>query len=125
LLLVHNGQEAINYLTGAGDYGNRDRYPLPALVILDLKMPLISGLDVLRRLRAHADLDELPVIVLVCSNEDNNVETAMDLGATGYIVKPPSGKALLGVIRHLGEERFDLERAKRRTEAALTRPSQE
>src|SRR5512137_241283 len=64
LFVVHNGQEAIDYLAGNGAYGRRDRFPLPGLILLDLKMPWMDGFDVLKWLRARPQFDELPVVVL-------------------------------------------------------------
>jgi CheY-like chemotaxis protein len=124
LLVMRDGREAIDYLEGHAQFAEREKHPLPVLVVLDLKMPVISGLEVLRELRTHRELEDLPVIVLVCSSEDRNIQEAMDLGASACIVKPPTGESLRKVIRNLGEDGFDVMSAKPRTDAALTQSSQ-
>lgn len=88
LMVVRSGQEAMVYLEGAGPYGNRDEFPLPKLILLDLKMPGISGFDVLRWLRRQPALSALRVVVLTSSIEERDVNLAYDLGANSFLVKP-------------------------------------
>ena len=90
LQVVEDGEEAIEYLAGAGKYGNRDKYPLPCLVLLDLKLPRRSGLDVLRWIQEHPSLQSLIVLVLSSSREATDVDQAYQLGARSYLVKPLS-----------------------------------
>jgi CheY-like chemotaxis protein len=88
LQVVRSGEEAIVYLEGAGPYVNRDEFPLPKLVLLDLKMPGISGFDVLRWIRQQPQLRALRVVVLTASNEIRDVNLAYQLGANSFLVKP-------------------------------------
>lgn len=76
------------YLEGAGPYLNRDEFPLPKLILLDLKMPGISGLDVLRWIRQRPALQPIRVVVLTASNEIRDVNLAYQLGANSFLVKP-------------------------------------
>lgn len=88
LQVVRSGEEAMVYLEGAGPYSNRDELPLPKLVLLDIKMPGISGFDVLRWIRQQPQLRALRVIVLTASNEIRDVNLAYQLGANSFLVKP-------------------------------------
>lgn len=87
LVIVEDGQEALDYLFGTGMHVGRDISQLPALVLLDLKMPKVDGLEVLRRLRANKRTRRVPVIVLTSSKEEQDVAAAYDLGANSYIRK--------------------------------------
>jgi len=84
------GAEAIAYLSGAGPYADRRRFPLPALVILDLRMPGVSGYDVLEWLRGRADLAAIPVVVFSSVAEEQSVKRTYGQGARFYFVKPVS-----------------------------------
>jgi CheY-like chemotaxis protein len=99
LHIATNGEEAIDYLSGVGTYADRQAYPLPDCVFLDLKMPFMSGFDVLEWLREQPSLSDLKVVVLTSSPEDRDRERALELGARGYAVKPPSPQMLLEVLR--------------------------
>jgi two-component system response regulator len=88
LVVVHDGVEALDYLFGTGVYAGRDTAVLPALVLLDLKLPKIDGLEVLRRIRADARTQQMPVTVLTSSNEAQDAIKSCDLGANSYIRKP-------------------------------------
>ena len=88
LHVVRSGQEAMVYLEGAGPYSNRDEFPLPKLVLLDLKMPGIDGFDVLRWIRRQPALCSLRIVVLTASNETRDVNLAYELGANSFLVKP-------------------------------------
>ena len=90
LQVVRDGQEAIDYLSGAGKFSDRKEYPLPQLFILDLKMPRMTGLDVLRWLQDQPELHCLPVLVLSSSAQRTDFERAYELGANGFVVKPAS-----------------------------------
>src|SRR5215472_8131201 len=87
---VRDGQEALEYLAGEDNFADRHAHPLPRLLVLDLKMPRLGGLDVLKWLQKHPRLKRLPVAVLTSSDEDRDVNHAYDLGANSYIVKPAS-----------------------------------
>src|SRR5260370_24800089 len=98
VLVVHNGQEAIHYLEGTGQYAQRDKYPLPGLLLLDLKMPLMDGFDVLAWLRVHAQFDTLPVVVLTSSKLELDVEKSRQLGVHDYRVKPHNFEDLVRLL---------------------------
>ena len=86
--VVHSGDEAIAYLAGEGKFANRAEHPLPALLLLDLKMPGRDGFDVLRWVRNHPTLSGLRVLVLTASNRIPDVNLAYELGANSFLVKP-------------------------------------
>ena len=88
LHVVRNGQEAIDYLAGAGDFAQRDKHPLPGLILLDLKMPWMDGFDVLKWLRGQPQFDTLPVVVLTSSKLQADVDKSRQFGVYDYRVKP-------------------------------------
>lgn len=98
---VSNGEEAISYLQGAGIYGDRSQYPLPAVIVLDLNMPLRNGFDVLTWIRTQAALKRVSIVVLTASARTEDVERAFDLGASSYLVKPSKLEDLTDMIRCL------------------------
>ncbi|MDB6152414.1 MAG: response regulator receiver protein [Chthoniobacteraceae bacterium] len=85
---VDDGQEALDFLFGAGAYAERDVTAWPKLVLLDLKLPKIDGIEVLRQIRANQATRMLPVVVMTSSREDRDVVEAYNLGVNSYIVKP-------------------------------------
>jgi CheY-like chemotaxis protein len=103
VFIVEDGQEAIDYLFGQGRFSDRKRFPLPVLVVLDLKLPLLSGHDVLERIRALPALENIVVVVLSSSQEAIDVERAYTSGANSYLVKPSTMDKLLDVARALNE----------------------
>ncbi|HYG33923.1 MAG TPA: response regulator [Clostridia bacterium] len=98
LFVVRNGQEAIDYLSGTGNYAQRDKYPLPGLMLLDLKMPWMDGFDVLRWLRDHPQFDTLPVVVLTSSKLQADVDKSRQLGVYDYRVKPHGFEDLVRLL---------------------------
>jgi len=88
LFVVRDGDEAISYLSGIGKYGNRAEYPLPDLLLLDLKMPRVDGFEVLRWVRQQPGFSSLRVVVLTASDQIRDVNTAYRLGANSFMVKP-------------------------------------
>jgi len=101
LQVVHNGEEAIAYLAGEGRYTNRNEFPLPAVMLLDLNMPMKNGFDVLDWLRKQPELKRLSTIVLTSSLRAEDVERAFELGAHSYLVKPAALEDLVAMIRFL------------------------
>ncbi|MGZ4998229.1 MAG: response regulator [Methylobacter sp.] len=88
IVVAHNGAEALDYLFGTGAYAGRDPHDLPLVVLLDLKLPKIDGLEVLRRIRAHEETQLLPVVLLTSSNEEEDRLKGYMLGANSYVRKP-------------------------------------
>jgi len=102
LKVVRDGEEALNYLAGSGDFSDRGRFPLPSLILLDLKLPRKSGLEILQWLRQQPALKHIPVIVLTSSKESSDVSRAYDLGANSYLVKPVGFEGLLELVKSIG-----------------------
>jgi CheY-like chemotaxis protein len=98
-----NGEEAIAYLAGDPPYADRHRFPLPILILLDLKLPRKSGLEVLEWLRGCPQLRRINVVVLTSSRESSDVNRAYDLGVNSYLVKPVSPDRLLEMMRTVGD----------------------
>lgn len=101
LQVVGDGEEAVAYLTGQAAYANRKRHPQPMLMLLDLKLPRKSGLEVLAWLQQQPGLKRLPVVVLTSSRESADIDRAYDLGANSYLVKPVAFEALLDMVKTL------------------------
>jgi len=99
--VVDDGEKAIAYLSGSGDYADRARHPVPVLVLLDLKLPRRSGHEVLSWIKQHAALKRLPVVVLTSSTETVDVNKAYDLGANSYLVKPVGFDDLFAMVKTL------------------------
>lgn len=88
LRVAQDGQEAMDYLSGKGRFADRARYPLPRLVLLDLKMPRKNGFEVLEWIRENPEFQFLPVIVFSSSYQPNDIDRAYQLGANAFVVKP-------------------------------------
>jgi CheY-like chemotaxis protein len=95
LFVVGDGEEAVEYLEGTSRYSDRTAYPLPALMFLDLMLPLKSGHEVLEWTRRNKALESLIIIVLASSEEQCDIARSYQLGANSYLVKPPTTEALL------------------------------
>lgn len=95
------GPEALDYLFGRGKYANREAYPLPMLVLLDLKLPGMDGFEVLRQIKSTPILKRLPVIILTSSKEEVDRTLSYDIGANSYLVKPVSYEGFLNVVRQI------------------------
>jgi CheY-like chemotaxis protein len=107
---VRNGREAMEYLSGSGAYVDRETHPAPTHVILDLKLPEISGLEVLQWIRSQPSLRSLPVIIMSSSQQSSDMERAKALGVDAYEVKPVEFHALVSMICSIAE-RWRLSRA--------------
>lgn len=101
LAVVNDGQKALDFLFSRDDHVNRDDIDKPALILLDLNLPLVSGLDVLREVRANPDTSCIPVIVLTSSTEDRDKAESYRLGANDYICKPTGLFAFVEIIKQL------------------------
>ncbi|AFZ08567.1 response regulator receiver protein [Oscillatoria nigro-viridis PCC 7112] len=103
LQIVRDGDAAVFYLNGDGEYSDRDRYPLPAIILLDLKLPRRSGHEVLVWLRQQPELKRLPVVMLTSSSQTLDVKRAYDLGVNSYLVKPVGFASLLEMMQSFRE----------------------
>jgi CheY-like chemotaxis protein len=102
LVVAEDGQEALEYIFGNGYDENQDVSHLPALVLLDLKLPKISGLEVLKRIRSAEKIKRLPVVILTSSKEEQDVAASYDLGVNSYIRKPIDFNQFAEAIKYLG-----------------------
>ena len=102
VVLAHDGVEAIDYLFGTGTYAGRDTSALPSVVLLDLKLPKISGLEVLKQIRAQELTRYLSVVILTSSKEEQDLISGYQLGANSYIRKPVDFNQFMEAVRQLG-----------------------
>jgi CheY-like chemotaxis protein len=96
-----DGEQAVDYLSGTGSYADRTKFPLPSLALLDLKLPQMSGFEVLEWVRSRTDLVNLPIIVLSGTKDPTHFEEAQRLGANGCVVKTLDLAELYELIQHL------------------------
>lgn len=102
VIVARDGVEALDYLFGSGTYAGRDMSLMPAVILLDLKLPRIDGLEVLRRVRADSRTSLLPVVVLTTSKEQQDIYEAYSLGANSYIRKPVDFEKFIYAVGQLG-----------------------
>jgi two-component system response regulator len=102
IVVVRDGVEAIEYLFGTGQYASRDVMNAPTVILLDLKLPKLDGLGVLKRLRADERTRSLPVVVLTSSSQDADVIASYNLGANSYVRKPVEFGAFVEAVSSLG-----------------------
>ncbi len=102
LIVAEDGREALDYLFAEGAYAGRDITDVPTLVLLDLKLPRVDGLEVLRGIRADARTKRVPVVVLTSSKEEEDVAASYDLGVNSYIRKPVDFNQFVTAAKHLG-----------------------
>ncbi|MGA8232623.1 MAG: response regulator [Candidatus Acidiferrales bacterium] len=102
VVVAHDGVEAIDYLFGTGTFAGRNADDLPQVVLLDLKLPKLDGLSVLRRLRADQRTKLLPIVILTSSNEEQDRLVGYDLGANSYVRKPVDFNQFIEAVRQLG-----------------------
>jgi CheY-like chemotaxis protein len=99
--VVRDGDEAVAYLAGSGDYADRNLYPLPGMILLDLKLPRRSGLEVLEWLKQQPIIKRIPVVILTSSKENIDIDRAYDIGVNSYLLKPVNHNALNEMIETL------------------------
>ena len=99
--VVMNGQDALDYLFRRGNYADRKTYPMPDLILLDLKLPRVDGFEVLRQIKSTPILKRLPVIILTSSKDEGDRALSYDIGANSYLVKPVSFEGFLAVVRQI------------------------
>ena len=102
LVIAHDGAEALDYLFGTGDYEGRDLHHMPSVILLDLQLPKIGGLEVLRRLRTDRRTQLLPVVILTSSDEERDMISGYKFGANSYIRKPVEFENFIEATRQLG-----------------------
>lgn len=102
MVVVNDGAEALDYLFGTGNYTNRDRSEMPQLILLDLKLPKIEGLEVLKQLRANEQTHLLPVVILTTSAEEQDRMQSYSQGANSYIRKPVDFAEFTQTVQQLG-----------------------
>ena len=111
VVIAHDGAEALDYLFGTGKFAHRDMSVQPQVVLLDLNLPKISGLEVLKRIRADENTKLMPVVILTTSNEEKDLIGSYQLGANSYIRKPVDFEQFSEAIRQLGMYWLVLNRA--------------
>ena len=99
--VVNNGEQAVHYLNGTNSFAQRDQFPLPAVVLLDVKLPRKSGIEVLEWLRSQPGLKRIPIVMLTSSRQAVDINRAYDLGVNAYLVKPVAFDALVEMLRSL------------------------
>ncbi len=102
IAVVRDGAEALDYLFSTGAYAGRDPLELPQVILLDLKLPKVDGLDVLRRIRSEPRTRMLPVVILTSSKEEQDLVNAYSSGANSYVRKPVDFNQFVVAIGHLG-----------------------
>jgi two-component system response regulator len=102
VVVCHDGAEALDYLFGTGSYTGRDPEDIPAVILLDLKLPKIDGLEVLKRLRGDQRTRLIPVVVLTTSNEERDIVSSYQLGANSYVRKPVDFEQFNDAVGQLG-----------------------
>ncbi len=102
VFVARDGVEALDFLFGTGEASTHDLREMPALVLLDLKLPKVDGLEVLRRMRTSAPNCRMPVVVLTSSREEGDIATSYQLGASSYIVKPVDFQRFMEIIHTVG-----------------------
>jgi two-component system response regulator len=102
VFVAHDGEEALDYLFHTGKHAGKDPHGVPQLILLDLKLPKVDGLDVLRELRANDRTKLLPVVILTSSTEEQDRMTGYDLGANSYVRKPVDFNQFMEAVRQLG-----------------------
>jgi CheY-like chemotaxis protein len=103
MFVAEDGRSALDYLEGLGKFADRAQFPFPGLVLLDLNLPRVHGLDVLKFIRANPSLRPTLVVVLTSSDQEIDIEKAYSLGANSYLTKPGSPQNLEAMVRCLAE----------------------
>lgn len=102
LVVVTDGQQALDYLFATGEFAGRDSKEMPTLTLLDIKLPKLDGLEVLRRIRENKSTRRLPIVMLTSSDEERDIATSYDLGVNSYIRKPVDFNQFVESIQRLG-----------------------
>jgi two-component system response regulator len=102
VVVAHDGEEALDFIFGRGAWAGRDPANLPALILLDLNLPVLDGLGVLRQIRADERTRRAPVVILTSSSEQRDLVRSYDLGANSYVRKPVEFEEFVEAVRQLG-----------------------
>jgi CheY-like chemotaxis protein len=124
LVSVTDGQKAVDYLAGHGEFADRDRFPPPCMVLLDLKTPRRSGLEVLRWIRAHPELRTLIVLMFTASANLEDIREAYEIGANAFVIKPAGTDRLTDLVRVLHTFWFGYNQFPRPSSQGVTESSQ-
>lgn len=101
VVVLNDGVQAMEYLLYQGSNSNRER-EIPAVILLDIKMPRMDGIEVLREIKSNAELKTVPVVMLTSSREEPDLKKCYDLGVNAYVVKPVNFKDFFGAVKQLG-----------------------
>jgi two-component system, response regulator len=104
LVVVSDGEEALDFLFCRGEYAGKDPDDFPAIILLDLKLPRVDGLEVLKQIRADRHTQHIPVVILTSSMEQNDQSETLRLGANSYIRKPTGLTSLIGILHQIKED---------------------
>jgi CheY-like chemotaxis protein len=108
IFIVRTGEEALDYLFGRCSYNDRTLYPLPNLILLDLKLPGLDGFEVLRQVKNTEMLKRIPVVILTSSKEEGDRSLSYDIGANSYLLKPVSFDGFIEVVKKIDDYWFSL-----------------
>lgn len=106
--VARDGEEALEYIFGKGQFADRTKFPMPSLILLDLKMPGIDGFEVLRQIKNTEKLKRIPVIILTSSKEEGDLALSYDIGANSYLVKPVNFNGFIEVVKKIDDYWFTL-----------------
>lgn len=99
--VARNGEEALDYLFGKGRFSNRKKFPLPEIILLDLKMPKVDGFEVLKKVKTAPGLKRIPIIILTSSKDEGDRILGYDYGANSYLVKPVTFEGFIEVLKEV------------------------
>jgi CheY-like chemotaxis protein len=108
IVVTRNGQEALDYLFGRDKYFDRKMFPIPDVILLDLKLPGVDGFEVLRQIKGTIKLKRIPVIILTSSKEEGDRTLSYDIGANSYLLKPVSFDGFIEVVKKIDDYWFTL-----------------
>jgi two-component system, response regulator len=108
LRFVNDGEQLLEYLCHRGDYADREAYPRPGLILLDLNMPKKDGREALKEIKEDPELRSIPVVVLTTSKAEEDILRSYDLGVSGYVTKPVTLQELIDVMKGLGRYWFEI-----------------
>jgi CheY-like chemotaxis protein len=102
LFIVENGEDLLDYLKNRDKYADKEKYPRPGLILLDLNMPLMDGREALAEIKKDPQLRRIPIIVLTTSQKEEDIQDTYEMGITGFITKPMTFSGLVDVMRSVG-----------------------